>query len=160
MSLNTTPRTWVAGETVTATLMNTEVRDALTGIQAAWTAYAPTWTATSNPSLGNGVMTGAYQRIGKTIFVKIDLSIGTTTTFGSGNWVFSIPVSTGWNQGVAIGSGVANTSGGVKALTVVVNSSASIYLLRASNDTVVSSSAPGSYAANNYFRFSMVYEAA
>jgi hypothetical protein len=45
VSINYTPRTWVAGEVVTAAFMNTEVRDALTGIQAAWTVYTPTWTA-------------------------------------------------------------------------------------------------------------------
>ena len=44
MSLNTTAATWVSGSVVTAAQMNTEIRDAVNGLQAAWTAYTPTTT--------------------------------------------------------------------------------------------------------------------
>lgn len=58
----------------------------------AWTAYTPVWTAVSvNPTLGNGALTGRYQQVGKTLDVQITLIPGTTTTFGTGAFLFSIP---------------------------------------------------------------------
>jgi hypothetical protein len=61
---------------------------------AAWTTYTPTWTAsTTNPSLEDGTLTGRYKAIGKTVFVKIHMQAGSSTTFGSGHWKFSLPVA-------------------------------------------------------------------
>ncbi len=75
MGLNTTPRSWAAGEIVTAAMLNTEVRDALIGLQAAWTAYTPT---TTGITLGTGgTATGAYLRMGKTIFARVLITLGT-----------------------------------------------------------------------------------
>ena len=47
----TAPRTWTDGETVTAVLLNTHVRDNLKAIGDAWTAYTPALTGVT---LGNG----------------------------------------------------------------------------------------------------------
>jgi hypothetical protein len=59
-----------------------------------WTTYTPTWTAaTNNPSLGDGIISGRYKAIGKTIFVRIHMQVGSSTTFGSGHWKFSLPVA-------------------------------------------------------------------
>jgi len=95
MSLNTTPATWVTGTVVTAAQLNLEVRDALTGLQAAWTAYTPAWTATTtNPTIGNGTITGAYLQMGKTIVgMWAKVVAGSTTTFGSGFYSLSLPVA-------------------------------------------------------------------
>lgn len=95
MSLNTTPATWVTGTVVTAAQLNLEVRDALTGIQAAFTAFTPAWTAsTTNPTIGNGTIACRYQRYGKTIpSCEFYLLLGSTTTVGSGNYSLSIPVA-------------------------------------------------------------------
>lgn len=65
MGLNTTPRTWLAGETVTAALMNAEVRDALTGIQSAWTSYMP--LLTQDVPRGVTVNYAKFIQVGKTI---------------------------------------------------------------------------------------------
>lgn len=57
------------------------------------TAFTPAWTAaTTNPVLGNGTLEGWWSRTGKRVSVDIKLTIGTTTTFGSGPWSFSLPV--------------------------------------------------------------------
>ena len=57
-----------------------------------WQAYTVSWTATTtNPSIGNGTLVGRYTQIGKTIMGNILLICGSTTTFGSGNWRFSLP---------------------------------------------------------------------
>ncbi len=60
--------------------------------QTAWTSYTPTWTAgTTNPSIGNGTIEGYYKVIGKTCFVRGNIVMGSTTTFGSGEWYVSMP---------------------------------------------------------------------
>lgn len=56
----------------------------------AWTAYTPVWNAT----IGNGILTGAFQQIGKTIHFRIRFVAGTTSNFGTGAWTFTLPVAT------------------------------------------------------------------
>jgi hypothetical protein len=54
--------------------------------------YTPEWTAaTSNPAIGDGTLEGRYVQRGKTCLVNILLVAGSTTTFGSGAWSFSLP---------------------------------------------------------------------
>jgi len=89
--------------------------------------YTPTWTgAGSNPAIGNGSITGRYYLIGKLSFVTIKVVMGSTTTYGTGAWYFSLPSTpatfgnqmgsarvldsgTGFFQGVAVtvGDGTA-----------------------------------------------------
>lgn len=59
-----------------------------------WQAYTPAWTAaTTNPALGNGILTGRFARIGDTIHYSISLIFGSTTTRGAGHYIFSLPAS-------------------------------------------------------------------
>ncbi|HEX5543673.1 MAG TPA: hypothetical protein VFX60_19320 [Micromonospora sp.] len=61
----------------------------------AWTDYTPTWTAaTTNPVAGaNATLYGRYQQIGKRITYVGYISMGNTTTYGSGAWLISLPVT-------------------------------------------------------------------
>jgi hypothetical protein len=60
----------------------------------AWVSYTPTWTGSgSNPSLGNGTLVGKYSKIGRQVTVHINLIPGSTTTFGSGNYNWALPVA-------------------------------------------------------------------
>lgn len=62
--------------------------------QVAWTQFAPTWTAASAPSIGNGSLTGWQVRNGKTCHFQIELKFGSTTNGGAGSWAFgSLPYS-------------------------------------------------------------------
>ncbi|WP_051877190.1 hypothetical protein [Streptomyces natalensis] len=61
-------------------------------IPGAWTAYTPTWSAsTTNPVLGNGTLIGRYQKIGRTVIFHVNLTTGSTTTYGSGSYNFTLP---------------------------------------------------------------------
>lgn len=92
----TSPRTWVTNELVTAALMNTHIRDNLLAIFPngdGSTTYTPTWSGGS-PSIGNGTLTGRYQRTGKRIDLQIQLTGGSTTNWGGATgWAFSLPVT-------------------------------------------------------------------
>jgi len=64
----------------------------VTPYEGAWISYTPSWTAASvNPSIGNGSLQGWYKLVGKTCFVRGNIVMGSTTTFGSGEWYVSMP---------------------------------------------------------------------
>jgi hypothetical protein len=67
-----------------------------------WSAYTVTWSSVSNPQpvLGNGTITGYYTVIGKTAFVRVKLLWGTTTSGGTGDWRFSLPVDAASPDGI------------------------------------------------------------
>jgi hypothetical protein len=83
------------------------------------TTYTPTWIGSvSNPSLGNGTLTAYYIKVGRVVHFLIKLTMGSTTTFGSGTYDFTLPLTAssdyetyfplGNASGVDAGSGVAN----------------------------------------------------
>lgn len=88
----TSPRTWAAAETVTAAIMNAHVRDNLKAMSE-WTAYTPTWAATGGtPTLGNGTLEGNYAKYGNMLLLRIQLTIGSTTSMGTTTaWTFTLP---------------------------------------------------------------------
>lgn len=93
--------------------------DSIVGSGTAWTSFTPTWTASSvNPAIGNGTISGKYQKFGKTVVARYTVTYGSTTTYGTGSYRLSYPVtSVTWVtaddlQGLGIGhyvrSGFAN----------------------------------------------------
>jgi hypothetical protein len=80
------PFPFTAGQVLTAAQLN--------GIGEAYTSFTPAWTAvTTNPAIGNGTLTGAYTQVNKLVFANYTLQIGSTTTFGTGDYRFSFPVT-------------------------------------------------------------------
>ncbi len=68
----------------------------------AWATYVPTWTCSgADNALGNGTLSGRYVQLGKLTFFDIYLAFGTTTTPGTGYWLFSLPSAS------AIGAGLS-----------------------------------------------------
>ncbi|MFJ3704869.1 MULTISPECIES: hypothetical protein [Streptomyces] len=93
--MTTNPRTWSSGETPTGATFNTEIRDQFNSFFGAWASYTPTWTAsTTNPTLGNGTLVGRYLKVGRTVTLTAQLTIGSTTTLGSGNQALGLPAMT------------------------------------------------------------------
>lgn len=83
----TTPRTWVAGETVTAALMNTHVRDNLSAALPVGEGGTNVTHAGGNFTTPSGSITIAsgdqitfrYHRTGKWLSVQLGLATGTIT---------------------------------------------------------------------------------
>lgn len=72
---------------------------------SSWQPYTPAWTATgTQPSLGNGTIVGRWTQIGKTIMGYLNLVAGSTTTFGTGNFRFSLPgtIATTMRGGIGV----------------------------------------------------------
>lgn len=162
MGLNTTPRTWVAGEVVTAVELNAEVRDALTGLQAAWTTYTPT---TVNLTLGNGTLAGRYRQIGKTIDYQAMFTLGSTSAVGTAPTI-SLPVTalalrTGQHSGNAF-----DTSASVDYLLVPVMTSTSVVTVKTlpgtagNNLATIGAATPMTWATGDILTVVGRYEAA
>ena len=56
----------------------------------AWTAYTPTLTGTGW-ALGNAAVDATYARIGKTVYYRVQIVWGSTSTFGSVQPIVSLP---------------------------------------------------------------------
>lgn len=88
------PRTWVVGEVVSAAIMNQEIRDQLNSFYGAWSTYTPSWTSSGTaPNIGNGTIIGRYMKIGRTVICHINLVMGSTSTYGTGSYNFSLPAT-------------------------------------------------------------------
>lgn len=76
----------------TALTIATDAVDETMIAVGAWTAYTPTWTgASSNPAIGNGTIAGAFLELGKLLFFRAHIVMGSTTTYGSGDWILTLP---------------------------------------------------------------------
>jgi len=75
-----------SGQVLTAATMNQ--------IGAQSVTYTPTWTSTgTQPAIGNGTLTARYFQIQKMVFVELLFIAGTTTTYGTGTYSFSVPIT-------------------------------------------------------------------
>jgi hypothetical protein len=119
----------------------------------AWTSYTPT---IDNLTLGNGTISARYALVGKTIFVSISLTLGSTSVFGIEprfGWPSGISASTG-NNG-PLGVGTTNSISGTRyAFWVFVT--ASVMAPRALNSAgtylttnAITSTVPFTWAAGN-----------
>lgn len=93
----------------------------LNALVPTWTSYSPSWGGSvSNPSIGNGTLTGLYTKVGKLVHVRIALAIGSTSTGGSGRWTFSLPFAPAAQQclaAVAEDTSAATRYGGAAWIT-------------------------------------------
>lgn len=77
---------FTAGQRVLASDLNTATQ------QGAWTTYTPTWSSTGTAvALGNGTIVGYYAKVGRLVTVKLSLDPGSTTNYGTGNYIFTLP---------------------------------------------------------------------
>lgn len=72
-------------------------------VGGARSTYVPVWTGSgSNPNVGNGTLIGRYSKPGREVSFHINLICGSTTTYGSGNYAFTLPPFAAANQGASM----------------------------------------------------------
>lgn len=142
------------------------VRNLVDSIEAGWTAYTPAWTAaTSNPAVGNGSIVGRYKRFGKTVLFRVNLTIGTTTTLGSGQYSISLPFAahaTG-RQILAACDLVSGSVYGIRARIEAAASTAQLWTpgtTAGGGDRAVTGAVPAAIAATAVLVVEGMYEAA
>jgi len=139
---------------------------------SAWTSYTPTWTSAggTNPTLGNGTITGKYKQRGKVVDVRITLTVGSTSTIGTGIYLFSLPVNNATTEisGIDSHGWLLDTSTGLyyhifcdsasSAGTIVVRLAVTTGTW-ATLDTVQHNT-PMTFATGDFLGISLSYEAA
>jgi hypothetical protein len=125
--------------------------------------FTPTWGADSvNPSLGNGTLTGRFRRKGKHVRVDINLTMGSTTTYGTGAWFFELP--SGLNQNVkaralgvarAVDTGTASHTG---VSTISAGAAPKIYTISSGAAAFWQSNTPHTWASTDVLILSAEWE--
>ncbi len=136
---------------------------------APWVDYTPVWTSTAGvPAIGNGLLQGRHQLIGRTCHFEMALVVGSTTTFGNagGQWRFTLPKPAfyGFSYSKPLGNAVLLDSGArqYEALAIPVGGSSTLFYLwsdRGASETSVTPSTPYTWAVNDVIGVSGTYEA-
>ena len=134
----------------------------------AWTAYTPTWASSgTQPAIGNGSILGRYVQVGKTVTVMINLVMGTTTTFGTGTYTFTVPfLSVNRMNNAWVGSALGTHVGfSAFVATPVLNFNATAFNVFSPTGVNGASNAwtnavPFTWASTDIIDISMTYEMA
>jgi hypothetical protein len=124
------------------------------------TSYTPTWDASTPPALGNGTLVGSYMRVGKMITACINLTAGSTTTFGSGEWTFSLPVTAASTVNFSGAGWMLDNGTAYKALSCHMHSTTTIKCIFGSDGGHFNAGAPITWASGDKLDLTITYEAA
>lgn len=125
-----------------------------------WIAYTPVWASGGvQPAIGNGSISGTHHRQGQTVDASVVLMMGSTTTYGTLEYTFSLPFKSA-NDGIgAIGSvfalrfGVAYRIGSC----FVASNSTVASVVFDNGVTTMSPTEPHVWAAGDFMKFSIRY---
>lgn len=157
--------TIASGDTTTVPTNLAVYRDALKAESEAWTSYTPAWTASSvNPVIGNGTIVGAYQQVNKKVAFSVVITMGSTTTYGTGTYIVTIPVAAHGRFVANVGlSGCSGTAFlGAQSFPIAVNrytSSTTIYF-GGPTGAALAPAVPFTWANGAILSFGGTYEAA
>lgn len=130
----------------------------------AWQTYACAWTATTtNPSIGNGSVVAYFKQVGKTVNIRLLLLMGSTTTFGSGTWLFSLPTAARTVTLAEWYGSCTYTHSATRRpadLTPVISSGLSVVSLQNPDGSNVTPSSPITWASGDSVQVNIQYEAA
>jgi hypothetical protein len=126
-----------------------------------WQDYTPAWTSTGTPpSVGNGSITGRYFKQGKYVVAQIRLVWGSTTSAGTLQWRFSVPIdaAAAWRimgTAVAIDTGSQYYHGHVLPVSV-----SSFALQRDATGGIFSPAVPHAWTNTDELMITVIYESA
>lgn len=129
-----------------------------------WQPYAAEWRATTtNPVIGNGAIVARFRRLGTQVEINAVVTAGSTTTFGAGNYVLTMPpgcvartVTGGTQEGNAtMFVGGASYPGNVQLLS----GGTDMYLIHATSPQANAGPAnPGVWANGDRFVITATFE--
>ena len=146
------------GQVLTAATMNS--------IGAVSETFTPTWTSSGTaPAIGNGTLSGRYFRIQQIVIAEYLMLPGSTTTFGTGQYYWSLPITARtplFQAGTAGYGRVYDQSAGATYIcnTLFLSSNTSRISLIWNGGGVVGQTAPFTWANGDEASFYAVYEAA
>lgn len=133
----------------------------------AWTTYTSAWTSSGTaPAIGNGTISARYAITGKTANVDITLAAGSTTTFGTGSYSFSLPFAAATGTGIST-IGVVQIAGTARWAGQVVltagGTTVQPFMSTSATDprlTAMTATAPETLTTSVSIRISIAYEMA
>lgn len=154
--------TLLNGEYADATKL-VEITNFMTAATAAWTAFTPTWAATGSAvALGNGTNVGWYRQLGKKVEFYGKTSFGSTTTFGTINYQWALPVAAlrGSDQVIASACQLIDSSPSTfRPGVIVIPASLTVFYIT-SNSGITGTTLPWTWATGDSVSFAGSYEAA
>lgn len=148
-----------------AILPNHLLASASTANNWTWDSFTPTWT---NLTVGNGTNTGAYIKIGRTVHVRAEFVLGSTSSVGADPYI-TLPITAAAytadrSQVGLVGFNDVGTNSPVGVVRMRSTTTASIFALNASSTYLllagVSSTAPFTWTTGDNFGLTMTYQAA
>lgn len=126
------------------------------------TPAATAWNAvTTSPSLGNGALVASYTRKGRAITMRLRLTTGSTTTYGSGAWTFQLPIAADVNAFAQVGACRLFINGtSIYTATSQVDSTGTLVNIYTTAGVTVQAGTPAAWTANSTVEFQITYVAA
>lgn len=122
-----------------------------------WTSFTPTWT---NLTVGTGVGTYSYLRVGRLIVASYEFVLGGTSAVGTGPYV-TLPVAAAANQLISCVSEYRDLSAPAVYAGVVLLSGTVLLPCRLTEArTSLSATAPFTWASGDSLRWIVEYQAA
>ena len=155
----------VDGSAVTGSL-DYKVAGLTTDLNALGTraTFTPTWTSTgTQPALGNGTLVGEWVRVQNLVMVTYNLTMGSTTTFGTGNYLFSLPTAASDDidpyqmQGFGVVTDVSLATNYNTYALYNFGSPDNHLLYAPSANTFISNTVPFTWASGDVARWKLVY---
>jgi len=146
-------RLFVNGDGLSATDLN----DAFGA--TGWTTYTP--TVSSGLTVGNGIWAASYMQIGKTVYLRIRFTLGTTSAV-TGALSLGLPVTgaiASYAAGLLTAGGTsypAAVTSGTTSVNMYAQNAAGTYLTRANTSATI----PGTWTSTDSFNLAITYEAA
>lgn len=130
----------------------------------AYAAYTPTWGSSgTQPAIGNGTVVGRKLVLGKFIQGSIVLTVGSTSTFGTGNYLLSLPAAPNGSTPVnfPLGEGIIVHSGSVYPVAPILSGSNIVLAIPAQPIVnFVGPTVPFTFASGDVIFVNFTYEAA
>ena len=159
--------TWVDGSGGGTPLSAARLNNMEPAAFGAYFAYTPTWTASGTaPAIGNAAVTGRYVQIGKLVHAYGLISFGATSTYGTGQYRFALPVAASGNASRIIGCfdiyDASSNNAGFGTAEIVTSTTVQLvypatYL---GARTTVAQTAPWTWTTSDFIAWNLTYEAA
>lgn len=160
-----TPTVWVdypnTTTPITAAALN-NIEGWITAADAAWTAYTPTWEGTGGtPAIGNGELSGRYKQVGKTVYFRIYMLWGSTTTANTATaWTLTLPVTAYELRNTPFAAYVRDAGTLTYRAIADITTSTKLIIWAADSNVQVGYLSPHTWANSDVLSISGTYEAA
>lgn len=122
--------------------------------------WTPTWSGSvGNPALVNGTMTGYFWRTPQWVEVCLQITMGSSTTFGTGVWSFTAPIAGAFSTPIAMGAAWCYDLSATRTYLAVAEllSTSAIYVNVDGTGGRVATTVPFTWASGDILNFSLRY---